>query len=175
MRNWLVVVVDWIDFYGRRFRAPSRLHYAAGLVACPQVVRALVAAQTMHYILVFNRRTAELFAFDTASGEQQTLGSCCPRDRIFPSQAAALQKNTAIEYSTRMQELLLDFVDVDTPVIVASHKELPDRFVRHVIEHFRRVVDTECRVSECGQMGFNQVIREQLTLDDAGIRVATVS
>ena len=132
----------------------------------------------MHYVLVFGRLAADLFAYDTSNGEQEFLGRCEPPRRVLPSRMAALQKTSAFEYAVQLQTLLNDSsIDVSVPIIVASERSLPNSFVRKIIESFRYTIQRECRVDAAGQMGFNQVLREQLVTDDntSSVRVATAA
>jgi hypothetical protein len=126
----------------------------------------------MHFVLVIGRNETELFSYDTSTGEQEHLGSCRPPNRVMPSMLAAVQRKTAGEYSRIVQELLIDYADVQTPVILATEKQLPASFVRLMIDDFRHAVRSQCSVKNTGQMGLNEVIQDQLTMDDAHIRVA---
>jgi len=127
----------------------------------------------MHFVLVVGRAGAELFSYDTSTCEQTQLTSCTPPKKIMPSMMASMQSRSAVEYANEMQRMLSAFADVQTPIILAIEKQLPNGFVKHVVDNFRHALLSQCMVGSAGQMGFNQVIRDQLTLDDVCVSVAT--
>lgn len=118
----------------------------------------------MHFILVFDRCGGELYSYDTRSGEQTLMGVCKPPTSIMPSRMADLQRDAAIRFSLELMGLFV--VAPPDPIVVAAQRDLPERFVRTVVEHFGVEVRRQCQVDAGGQMGLNQVVREQLTLDD---------
>jgi len=121
----------------------------------------------MFSIVMCGKQGAELFTYDTTSGEQALLVECPMMKRLAPLLLSRFQRGTRAQFSNDVAFACRQHFDEDVPIILALIKS--SHYNRdYIAEMVMAIRGKGCHVSEqcfvdCdGQRGVNQVIRERL-------------